>query len=106
MEKAERKIESSSSVAKLVQLFQDKWELETQLKLEYSALSWKEESQALLNMKENPKAFFSFAKSRQKTRARFGPFQDPVTGLPNPDPNFAASVLSDQYNSVFVQPRI
>ena len=56
-------------------------------------------------MKENSKAFFSFAKSRQKTRTRIGQFIDPATGNPNHDPDFAASVLADPYKSVFVQPR-
>ena len=53
----------------------------------------------------NPKAFFSFARSRQKTKTKIGPFIDPSSGLPNPDPDFAASLLAQQYNSVFVQAR-
>ena len=99
------RIETSSSTSKLSKLIQDKWELEKQLKDHYSSLNCQEESQAVLHMKDNPKAFFSFARSRQKTRSRVGPFIDPVTGHPNSDPDFAASVLADQYKSVFVQPR-
>ena len=76
-----------------------------QIKAEYAALNRAEEDQAVSNMRENPKSFFSFAKSRQKTRSRIGPFIDPSTGSPNPDPDFAASVLSEQYRSVFVEPR-
>ena len=105
LRKVQKKIEMSSSANKLSKLIQDKWDLEMQLKVEYSATNWKEEEQAILNIKKNPKAFFSFARSRQKTRARIGPFLDPTTGQPNPDPDFAATVLSDQYKSVFVQPR-
>ena len=56
-------------------------------------------------MKENRKAFFSFAKSRQKTKSKVGPFIDCTTGLPNPSPEFAAAELSKQYSSVFVSPR-
>ena len=48
--------------------------------------------------------FFAFAKSRQQTKARIGPYLDPTTGKPNPSPDFAASELSKQY-TVFVQPR-
>ena len=59
----------------------------------------------VLNIKKNPKAFFSFARSRQKTRSRIGPFLDSATGPTTPDPDFAAGVLSDRYKSVFVQPR-
>ena len=56
-------------------------------------------------MKENPKSFFNFAKTKQKTKAKIGPFLDTSTGLPNSSPDFAASLLSEQYKSVFVQPR-
>ena len=35
--------------------------------------------------------------------AGLGPFIDPVTGVPDPD--YAAQVLSDQYSSVFTNPR-
>ena len=42
---------------------------------------------------------------QDKTKARVGPFLDPQTGIPNPDPDFAAKLLSEQYSSVFTQPR-
>ena len=56
-------------------------------------------------MKTNPIAFFSFSKSRQKTKAKIGPFIDQATYQPNPDPDFAAAELGRQYSSVFVEPR-
>ena len=56
-------------------------------------------------MKTNPKAFFSFSKSRQKTKAKIGPFIDQTTNQPNPDPDFAAAESGRQYSSVFVEPR-
>ena len=102
LKKINNRIQSSSSIPKITKLIQDKWDLEQQLKSEYSSLNKKDEDQALQNMKQNPKSFFSFAKTRQKTRARIGPFLDPSTGQPNPSPDFAASLLSDQYKSVFV----
>ena len=105
LRKIQRKIEKSGSTSKLSKLLQDKWGLEVELQTEYSAQSKYEEEKATLNIKKNPKAFFSFAKSRQKTKARIGPFLDPSTGQPNPDPDFATGVLSDQYKSVFVKPR-
>ena len=76
-----------------------------QLNSEYAYSNYEEEKQAVINMKNNPKAFFSFGRSRQKTRARIGPLLDSATGHPNPDPDFAANVLSDQYKSAFVQAR-
>ena len=103
--KIQRSIDSSASLSKISKLLQDKWELENQLKSQYASQNWNEEKKAVENMKENSKYFFSFAKSRQKTKARIGPFLDPTSGQPNPDPDYAASVLFDQYKSVFVQPR-
>ena len=38
-------------------------------------------------------------------QAKVGPFLDPDSGAPNPDPDFAAKLLSEQYSSVFTQPR-
>ena len=56
-------------------------------------------------MKANPKFFFSYAKKRQKTRVKVGPFLDTNTGELNLDPDHTAQCLSDQYSSVFNQPR-
>ena len=56
-------------------------------------------------MKTSPKAFFAYARARQQTRAKIGPFIDTTSGLPNPDPDFTAEQLSKPYSSVFVQPR-
>ena len=105
LSKVVKNIEKASSITKLSKLIQDKWDLEQQLKSQYISLNSQEESKVVVNMKKNPKAFFSFARSRQKTRTKIGPFLDPTTGSPNPDPDFAAGVLADQYKSVFVQPR-
>ena len=51
------------------------------------------------------KAFYAYGRARQKTKARVGPFIDPDTGVPNPDPDYLAKVLSAQYSSVFVPTR-
>ena len=99
------RIKTASSIQKLTKLLQDKQDLEQQLFDDYYATNILEENQAISNIKSNPKAFFSFARSRQKTCARIGPFIDPSTGKPNPSPEFAATALSQQYSSVFVQPR-
>ena len=99
------RIKTASSIHKLTKLLQDKQDLEQQLFDDYSATNILEENKAISNIKSNPKAFFSFARSRQKTCARIGPFIDPATGKPNPSPEFAATALSQQYSSVFVQPR-
>ena len=84
---------------------QERWDIEKQLREDYMAENNIEEDQAVFNMKSNPKSFFSFAKSRQKTKARVGPFIDPATGKPNPSPAFASEALRKQYDSVFNPPR-
>ena len=103
--KLQNKIHSASSASKLAKLVQEKWKLENELKAQYTSMNRQDEEAAVQLMKSNPKSFFSFARKRQKTRARIGPFIDNSTGAPNPDPDFAARVLSEQYKSVFVQPR-
>ena len=60
---------------------------------------------ALLRIRQNPRAFFSFCRSRAKVKARVGPFLDPSTGKSNPSPEFAAECLRKQYESVFSPPR-
>ena len=105
LNKVKTRLKSATSIHKLTKLLQDRQELEQQLFDDYNAMNSMEEDQAVLNMKSNPKAFYSFAKSRQKTQSKIGPFVDPLTGSPNPHPEFAASELSKQYSSVFVPPR-
>ena len=105
LNKVKTRLKSATSIHKLTKLLHDKQDLEQQLFEDYSAMNSMEEDQAVFNMKSNPKAFYSFAKSRQKTKDKVGPFVDSSTGLPNPDPEFAASELSKQYSSVFVPPR-
>ena len=102
--KVKARIKTASSIHKLTKLLQDKADLEQQLVEDYSAVNSQEEDNAVLNMKTNPKSFFSFSKKRQKTRSKIGPFID-QSGKPNPDPDFAAAELGKQYSSVFVEPR-
>ena len=105
LSKIKTRIKTAPSINKLTKLLQDKAELEQQLMEDYSSTNNAEEDRAVFNMRTNPKAFFSFARSRQKTRSKIGPFIDPSTKKPNPNPDFSASELSKQYSSVFVKPR-
>ena len=59
-------------------------------------------------MKENPKAFYSFAKSRQKTKTKIGPLKTQHGGKPHfeSDPQKMAELLSNQYKSVFTTPKL
>ena len=99
--KVKKKIFEVSSIQKLAVFIQNKRELEKQLTEDYSSENTQQEDQAIFNIKSNPKAFFSFAKSRQKTKSRIGPFLNPATGKLNPDVGFTAETLRQQYNSVF-----
>ena len=64
-----------------------------------------EEDEAVLRIRQNPRAFFSFCRSRAKVKAKIGPFLDPTTGKSNSSPEFAAECLRKQYDGVFSIPR-
>ena len=98
-------LHSTSSASRAAFLLQKQHELELQLKRSYDTQSWEEETKVVTAMKSNVKAFYAYGRARQKTKAKVGPFLDPNTGIPNPDPDYAAQVLSDQYSSVFTIPR-
>ena len=100
-----KKFQTASSIHKLTEYMQQIWELETQLSEDFQASTYREEDEAVMRIKSNSKAFFSFARSRQKVKAKVGPFLDSETGSPNPSPDFAAEALRQQYNSVFAVPR-
>ena len=105
LSKVKRRILKASCVSKAAHLLQVQQKLEKELKMIYNTQVWEEENMVVNNMKVNPKAFFAFGRSRQKTKARIGPFLDPSQNVPNSDPDFAAELLSKQYASVFTQPR-
>ena len=96
---------STLSADKAASLLHKQHTLEKLLKDSYDTEGWKQEDKVVKDMKVNPKAFFAYGRARQNTKARVGPFLDPASGSPNPDPDFAARLLSEQYTSVFTQPR-
>ena len=103
--KVRRKLKTAHTIHQVTECLQSMWKLESELASDYSSSNNMEEDQAVLRIKSNPKAFFSFAKSRQKVRAKVGPFLDPALGTPSPSPDFAADALRKQYDSVFAVPR-
>ena len=100
-----RAILATPSATRMAELLATKRMLEEGLRRCYAATGWKEETEVVSRMKTNPKAFFAYAKARQQTRAKVGPFIDPSSGQPNSDPRFTVEQLSEQYASVFVKPR-
>ena len=103
--KVDNKLKKATTINKKSKLLADKWELEKQLSSDYTSSNNSEEDQAVLRMKQNPKAFYSFARSRQTTRSKVGPFLDPSTNMPNSSPDYCCRALQRQYDSVFAQPR-
>ena len=91
--KAKKQFLSSRSLHKLTEGMQRMWLCEEQLAADYTAANNMEEDEAIFRIKSNSKAFFSFARSRQKVRSKVGPFLDPTTGVPNPSPDFTAEEL-------------
>ena len=103
--KVDCKLKSASTMHKKAKLLQQRWDLEKQLAEDYLAVNNAEEDGAGLQIKENPKAFFSFARGRMNTKSRVGPFMDPATGSPNSSPDYCCQALQQQYDSVFAAPR-
>ena len=77
--KVKTRMERASSVHKLAKLLQDKQDLELELKNMYSSMTQDAEAKVISGMRENVNVFFFYAKARQKTQAKVGPFLDPQT---------------------------
>ena len=103
--KIKSKLQNSTSIQKIVKLLQDRQDVEFELKNMYSSITKVSEDKVIAGMKENINVFFSYAKARQKVKAKVGPFIDPTTGELNLDPDYTAKCLSEQYSSVFTSPR-
>ena len=103
--KVKKRIATTTSTSRATSLLMTQQKLEQELKMSYDTQGWEDENKVVNAMKSNPKAFFAYGRAKQKTKARVGPFLDPETDTPNPDPDFSAKLLSEQYSSVFTQPR-
>ena len=66
-------------------LLQVKWDIEQELRDDYEAVNNAEEDEAVFRIKQNPKAFFSFARGRQNTRSKVGPFMNTTVYFLLPD---------------------
>ena len=103
--KVNSKLKKAATMHQKAKLLQVKWDIEQELKDDYEAVNNAEEDEAVFRIKQNPKAFFSFARGRQNTRSKVGPFMDPGSGKPNSSPDYCCEALQQQYNSVFSPPR-
>ena len=105
MGKLKKLLVNEKSVTKLVEILSQRSELEIKLKNSYESSQWADKLSAIENIKNNPKHFFKFARSKQKVQAKVGPFLDPKTGNVNPDLGFTVESLKAQYESVFSEPK-
>ena len=105
LSKVNIKLKKAATMHQKARLLQVKWDIEQELRDDYEAVNNAEEDEAVFRIKQNPKAFFSFARGRQNTRAKVGPFMDPVSGQPNSSPDYCCEALQQQYKSVFSPPR-
>ena len=102
--KVRKALKTTTSTQKAADLLQKMWQLERELNSDYTATNNSMEDEAVFKIKTNSKYFFTFAKSRQNTRAKVGPFLD-EDRKPNSSADFAAESLRKQYDSVFAKPR-
>ena len=65
---------SIPSATRMAELLFTKEALEDEFRCSYAATSWEEETEVLSRIKTDLKAFFAYAKARQKNRARIFPF--------------------------------
>ena len=79
-------------------------EIEKCLQKSYHTEAANRETRAVDCIKKNPKYFFSFAKSFSQVKIGIGPLIDAAKGLIS-CPLKMAEILSEQYASVFSQPR-
>ena len=79
-------------------------DIEKKLMKSYHQQEAEQENRAVSNIKENPKYFYSYAKSFSKVKVGVGPLINSAKRLIS-DPLQMASILSEQYASVFSQPQ-
>ncbi|XP_076069761.1 uncharacterized protein LOC143041638 [Oratosquilla oratoria] len=79
-------------------------EIEKKIKLSHEEEHRREEQEAVLRIKENPKYFFSYAKKKLKNRSVIGPLYD-LNGELTEEPKQMTNILKSQYESVFSDPK-
>ena len=101
--KLSKKILSSNSGNKTVQMMKTLETVEKELELSYKNMRMKREKEALNKIKRNPRYFYSYAKRFSKIREKVGPLLN-EEGETVSDPFLMAEVLRKQYESAFSSP--
>ena len=75
-----------NSCQKMSRLLETRRKIESELRNLYTRHNREAENRVIKEMKQNPNVFFSYAKARQKTKAKVGPLLDPSSGKLNCEP--------------------
>ena len=96
-------VNPTSSKQKQEKLEKKILEIEDNMKRLIKEEVYMKEIQAIIQMRKNPKFFYSYVKKSQKTQTKIGPLQDQKGDL-NTEPEIKANLLQDQYIRVFSKP--
>ena len=77
LKKIKDQLLKTTSPKKMAKLLQSRQDLQSKLKSLYITQNRQEETKVISEMKENPNVFLSYARARQKTKAKVGPLLDP-----------------------------
>ena len=104
LQKLHKKLKVANTQVKVTAVLLEIKALEKYLLEDTAEKDRKGENKATEQIKKNSKAFYAFARSRQRAKAKVGPFKD-STGTINPDPIHTVEALKKQYSSVFSTPK-
>ena len=79
-------------------------QIETELQRSYRSQEEYDESKAIESIKKNSKFFYSYARSKLKTRSEIGPLYDGSGGV-TANSEKMSNLFADQFDSAFSQPR-
>ena len=100
--KFRKKIAMSRNQPQITRLKQLIANIEGALRVSHENERLANENRAIECIKTNPKYFFSFARSKSKTKTQIGPFEK--DGVLIQDPHEKAEILREQFESVFTRP--
>ena len=98
-----KKIMNSLKWQKTYKMMQELEEIEEKLQENYKSQKWKKEKEAMVEMKRNPKFFYSYAKKHSKAQNNIGHFLD-KNGDPVKETSEICKILKNQYESVWSTP--
>ena len=89
---------------KMSKLQGDLIDIELEIRDEIKGQLKEDENEIIEQIRTNPKAFYSYANSRQKMKQRIGPLENKTTKTLTSGPKEMADILQQQYVKVFSDP--